>query len=247
MFNNKTIFSWLFWFGVWEVASRIIDSKIFLPAPHLVLVRLFELFTEQVFYKSIAFTFTRIAQGFFLGAIIAVVLSVIAYRSELSEILLKPLMLTIKSVPVASFIILVLIWFSSKNLSVLISFLMVLPVVYTNVLQGLKSTDKNLIEMAKVYKISVYKRIRFIYLFEVFPYFKSAITVAIGLSFKAGIAAEVIGMPSNSIGEQIFNSKIYLDTITLFSWTIVVLLLSLVFEKIVILSLGKIIRKLEDV
>lgn len=247
MLSKKKIFAWIFWLGVWEIGARIIDSKIFLPSPNLVLMRFLKLLTQDVFYKSIAFSFSHIALGFFIGAILATVLAALAYKSEAIEILLKPMMVVVKSVPVASFIILVLIWFSSKNLSVLISFLMVLPVVYTNVLQGLQNTDKSLIEMAKVYKLSIYKRFRYIYLFEVLPYFKSAIMVSMGLSFKSGIAAEVIGMPTNSIGEQLFNSKIYLDTVTLFSWTIVVVLLSVAFEKVVIFALEKLMKRLGNI
>ncbi|MFI3115615.1 MAG: ABC transporter permease subunit [Clostridia bacterium] len=245
MVAKKNFFALLFWVLIWQIASVKIDSKIFLPSPFSVFEKTFSLFFDENFYKIVIFSFSKIAFGFFLGVFVAVIFASLSNKFKMIEILIKPLMLTIKSVPVASFIILVLIWFSSKNLSILISFLMVLPIIYTNVLQGLHETDEKTLEMCKVYKIPLAKKIRYVYIFEVFPYFKSAISVALGLAFKAGIAGEVIGLPNNSIGAEIYNSKIYLDTVSLFAWTIVVVLLSLLFEMIIVNLFEIIVRKLE--
>lgn len=173
------------------------------------------------------------------------VLAILSNKFKLIDDLLKPLMLSIKTIPVASFIILVLLWFSSSDLSVVISFMMVLPVIYTNTLQGIKSTDNELIEMSKVFNFSLIKKIKYVYLFQVYPYFKSGVLIALGLAFKSGIAAEVIGLPKNSIGEQIYNAKIYINTVDLFAWTLVVVLLSLIFEKSITWLFDKIINLAE--
>ena len=113
---------------------------------------------------------------------------------------MTPFMLTVKSVPVASFIILALIWFSSRNLSILISFLMVLPIIYTNVLGGIRSVDRALLEMAEVFRIPRMRVVKFIYLPQIMPFFYSACSVSLGLAWKAGVAAEVIGIPKGSVG-----------------------------------------------
>ena len=135
------------------------------------------------------------------------------------------------STPVASFIILCLIWIPSKNLSVFISFLMVLPVIYTNILEGIRQTDSKILEMAKVFQVNPERRIRYIYVSQVLPYFLSACRLSLGMCWKAGVAAEVIGVPSGSIGEKLYNAKIYLNTPDLFAWTIVIIVISFVFEK----------------
>ena len=132
-------------------------------------------------------------------------------------------MLAIKTIPVASFIIFVLIWFSSQNLAVLISFLMVLPVIYTNVLDGIRATDPQLLEMAQVFQIPTARKIRYLYVPQVMPFFQSGCSVALGLCWKSGIAAEVIGMPQGSIGEKLQQAKVYLDTPDLFAWTLVII------------------------
>ncbi|MDE7185485.1 MAG: ABC transporter permease subunit, partial [Lachnospiraceae bacterium] len=187
-----------------------------------------------IFWKAIFFTLSRIALGFFLAVLAGSALAGLSSRFCRVHELAAPLMLTVKSVPVASFIILALIWFSSRNLSVLISFLMVLPIIYTNVLGGIRNVDRQLLEMAQVFRISRLRVVRYIYLPQIMPFFYSACRISLGLSWKAGAAAEVIGMPRGSIGERLQQAKIYLDTPDLFAWTIVVVALSLGCEKLVL-------------
>jgi NitT/TauT family transport system permease protein len=143
----------------------------------------------------------------------------------------------IKATPVASFIILALIWINSRNLSVLISFLMVVPVVYMNVLQGLHETDRKLLEMAKIFHITRRKMITSVYIPSVMPYLITSVTVGLGFCWKSGIAAEVIGRPSGSIGERLYEAKLYIMTKELFAWTFVIIIISVLFEKIVMLLL----------
>ena len=144
-----------------------------------------------------------------------------------------------------SFIILCLIWVSSENLSVLISFMMCLPIIYRNILIGIRGIPKELEEMAKVFRVKKIKKIRYIYLSELSPYIKSACNIAIGLCWKSGMAAEVIAMPRNSIGENLYQSKVYLNTADLFAWTITVVILSILFKTVVIKLLDKLLNRLE--
>ena len=149
------------------------------------------------------------------------------------EVLLRPLMLTIKSIPVASFIILALMWLRrAGNLAVFISFLMVLPVVWENLSRGLEEVDGQLLEMGRAYRFTPIQMIRLIYLPSLRPYFLSAITTAMGLGWKSGAAAEVLCLPKPAIGTQIYNSKLYLEIPDLFAWTVVVVALSMLLEKL---------------
>ena len=144
-----------------------------------------------------------------------------------------------------AFAALALILFSSRNLAVLISFLIVLPVLYTNLLSGIRAADPQLLEMARVFRVPALRGIRYVYLPQVLPYFRSACGSALGLCWKSGIAAEVIGMPDGSIGEQLQQAKIYLNTPDLFAWTLVIVLVSLIFEKVFLALLKRGERALE--
>lgn len=234
----------LFWLIVWQLVSMQLGSDLLLVSPAEAVYRLGRLMCETVFWRSVAFTLSRIAAGFFLAAAAGSALAAGAFRYTVLRELLAPVMLVIKSVPVASFIILALIWFSSRNLSVLISFLMVLPVIYTNVLGGIQSVDRELLEMSQVFRLSGPRVVRYIYLPQVLPFFYAACSVSLGMSWKAGVAAEVIGIPKGSVGERLQQAKVYLDTPDLFAWTLVIVMASLFFERTILFFIKKGMQRL---
>ena len=220
-----------FWISVWQLASMWLKQEILLASPVSVIKKLGELVVTADFWKSASFSFVRIVLGFMLGLMTGALLPVFSYLSSVASVLLKPLMTVVKSTPVASFIILCLIWIPSRNLSVFISFLMVLPVVYTNLYEGIRQTDRQLLEMADVFRVPLSRRIRYIYLSQILPFLRSGFSLSLGLCWKAGVAAEVIGIPDGSIGERLYESKVYLETPDLFAWTLVIVAVSILFEK----------------
>lgn len=223
----------------------LVGRSFLIPTPAAVVRRLFSIGTDSGFMGIVGFSFVRIVSGYLLALVTGSILAAIAGRFRTVEIMLWPFVQTIKSVPVASFIILCLIWLSSGNLSVFISFLMVLPIIYSNMLEGIKSTNPKLLEMAWLFRVGTLKKIRYIYLPHLKPYITSACSVAIGLSWKAGIAAEVIGIPDGSIGEMLYESKVYYTIADLFAWTIVIILLSVLFEKLFLRVLKALYAALE--
>ncbi|MBQ8800366.1 MAG: ATP-binding cassette domain-containing protein [Lachnospiraceae bacterium] len=241
-----------FWLLVWQLLVIVLDKKSGVPGGNILVASPLETVKTLVvlvrttdFWKAVGHSFFKIASGFFLAVAAGGLCAVLASLSGVVRALLNPVLRLIKAVPVASFIILALFWLSSsKNLSVLISFLMVLPVIYTNVLQGIESTDRELLEMASVFRISAGKRIRYIYIPAVLPYFVSACSVGLGFCFKSGIAAEIIGLPQNSIGERLYDAKLYLLTEELFAWTAVIVLVSVIFEKTVMLLVKALVKAL---
>nr|WP_317282594.1 ABC transporter permease subunit [uncultured Sellimonas sp.] len=233
------------WLLVWQAVSVSIGQEILLVSPVVVLKRLFELVQTRELWYSILFSLIRILGGFLLAMVTGVLMAGLSYRFKRIRELLAPAVLTIKAIPVASFVILVLIWVPSENLSVVISFLMVFPVIYTNVLNGIESMDQKLLEMAEVFELSARTRIRYIYVSQVLPFFRAGCSLGLGLCWKAGVAAEVIGLPDKSIGEQLYNAKVYLNTPDLFAWTIVIVLISLLFEKLFLATIDRVVYSLE--
>ena len=231
---------------LWQAAAMALSQRLLLVSPIQVAVRLGSLLLEGSFWRTVLYSFLRIEAGFLLGRFAGAVLAAAAARFSLLEILIWPFMTAVKSVPVASFIILSLIWLGASGLSVFISFLMVLPIVYFNVLEGMKSTDRKLLEMAEVFASPWGRRMRYLYLPQVKPFLLSACRTALGISWKAGIAAEVIGIPDGSIGERLYEAKIYLDTADLFAWTLVIVLLSALFEKLFLWGMKKGFARLES-
>ena len=139
----------------------------------------------------------------------------------------------------ASFIILALIWLNANNVHTFAAFLMVFPIVWENVYRGIKSTDKNLLNMAKVFRLKKRTVVKNVYIPSIMPYFIAACNIGIGMAWKAGIAAEILGVPLHSIGTELYRAKIYLETVDVFAWTVVVIALSVVIEKVFIGLLKK--------
>ena len=224
----------LFWIAGWQIASLLIDNAILFVGPADVIRAFIALLPEPDFWQSIGSSFYKITLGTFSAFVLGIVLGSLAYRFSLLKEFLEPVMVLMKSIPVASFVILALIWIGSKNLSIFICFTVVLPSIYVSTIAGLESTDQKLLELTDVFQITVWKRVRMIYLPALFPYLYSSCKTALGMSWKSGIAAEVIGIPARSIGEKLYMAKIYLSTAELFAWTIVIILVSALFERLIL-------------
>ena len=224
----------VFWILVWFLLAWLVDNRILLATPAEAALRLLELAGQADFWRAIAGSLLRIGAGFLLGFGTALFLAGISLRFPLAEELLQPLMSLTKTVPVAAFVVLLLIWWGSSVLAAAISFLVVLPNIYLNTLEGLKNTDVRLLEMARVFKMSGRNRFFYIYRPALRPFLESGMKLSLGMCWKSGVAAEVIGMPAYSIGGQLYFSKIYLDTAGVLAWTAEIVLLSFCFEKLIL-------------
>ena len=227
----------LFWIALWGAAAYYINQPLLLPSPVAVLVRILALLFIPDFWLITGLSLLRITVGIFAAIILGCILAVITASGGFFDDLLSPIKTITKVTPVASFILLVLIWLDRDIVPAIISAVMVLPVVWNNVETGLQNIDKRLLEMARVYKLNHRTKMKRIIGPSIMPYFRSAAQTSIGIGWKAGIAAEVLTVPAHSIGKMIADSKLYMETIDLFAWTLVVIMISLVIEKVLVASM----------
>ena len=230
---------------VWQAGAMALGNELLLVTPAAVARRLCELVATADFWATLGFTFSRISLGFLLALALAAVLAALAAAVPLLETLLRPYVAAIQSVPVASFIVIAFLWLSAQRLSTFIAFLMVFPVLYTNLLQGIRAADRDLLEMADVFRLSPARRVRCIYLPALRGPLFAACRVALGLCWKAGVAAEVIGVVARSVGGKLYDAKAYLEIADLFAWTAVIVAVSALFERVFLFLLGRIFDALE--
>lgn len=235
-----------FWLCIWQAASMHVDQEILLVSPLRAVEALWELMQGEDFYIAVAGSLGRIAIGFAAALVTGVMLAAAARFVMPLRMLLAPVMSAVKATPVASFVILALIWISSKNLSVFMAFLIVLPVIYSNFLDGLDRADRKLIEMARVFRMPFARQIRAIYWPAAFPYLLTAVRLSLGMCWKAGIAAEVIAQPRNSIGSELQRAKVFFSTPELFAWTLAIIVISVTLEKIMLILIKLASRRLYD-
>lgn len=225
--------SLIFWLAVWYLLAKKMNQEVLLPSPSSVFSRLWELLATADFYTVCFSSLGRILLGILSGVLCGAIFAVITVNLRFVDTLISPLLSVIKATPVASFIILAMLWIDRSDLPAMITFLIVFPVVWANVSEGIRATPKDLLEIAKVFKFSHIKKIFCIYLPSLIPFLISTTKSALGLAWKAGIAAEVLSVPEKAIGSQIYSAKIFLETTDLFAWTLVTIVLSVIVEKVV--------------
>ena len=222
----------IFWTAVWYLAAAALDNPLLLPTPLQVLRCLGNMAVTAAFWQTDLLSICRILLGVVAAVVLGTVLAVLTARSRLLNILIAPAMTAMQATPVASFTILVLIWVDRDYVPVLICAMMGLPIVWNGVSGGIRVTDPQLLEMAKIYCLPKRHTLRRIWIPSVMPFFRTACSSALGLGWKAGIAAEVLTVPKRSIGRMISESKLYLMTEELFAWTLTVIVLSLLLQKL---------------
>ena len=220
-----------FWVGVWALCAVWVGKELFLPTPLSVLRALGQIVPTADFWKTVGATLLRIVEGYLPGIVLGVLGGVATAKIKALDVLFSPLLSVIKATPVSSFIILALVFFGRNTVPALIVFLMVLPIMWANVAEGVKTVDPALREVCRVYSLPFFRRLRVLYLPHCRPYFSAGALTALGFAWKAGVAAEVLSTPKPSVGKMVYDAKIYLETPSLFAWTLVVVLLSLTLEK----------------
>ena len=227
----------VFWLGVWCVLSLIVNKSVILPSPVATVKRLGELLGTGGFYLSCLSSLGRVFAGFLMGTALGVLLAALSKIG--AEFIISPAVSVVKATPVASIIIVMLFFLKRDVVPITATALMVTPILYTNVLKGVRSADKNALEVAAVFGFSRVKRLKYVTLPAVLPFFSAGVQSAVGLAWKAGVAAEVLCTPKTSIGSALWDSKTYLLSEDLFAWTLTVILLSIVIEKLLVLAISK--------
>ncbi len=222
-----------FWLIVWQAAAFFISNSVLLVSPLEVVATLFRLAVTASFWQSVLTSTTRIMAGYTAALILGIALGYMS-KNQIISSLLHPITSAMRATPVASFTILALLWVGSSGLAVFIAFIMGFPIIYAGMSQGIASVDFSLVEMARVFNIKKAHRVLYVYMPQILPSLATAAKVALGMCWKSGVAAEVIGLPSGTIGERLYQAKIYLSTGELFAWTLVVIVLSAIIEKVVV-------------
>ncbi len=241
-----TLLPIFFWLSFWEIAAIIVDRSYFLPHIHETAAALYRVVFSAEFPTIALFTLLRVLLGIALGTLFGALMAIISHKLKIVYSLVAPINSVIKATPVASIIILLWISMNGNVLAVFVAFLMVFPIIWQNLYDAFSSIDKELIEVSRVFEFSYKKRLKLLVFPALKQYFLPAFVTAIGLAFKAEIAAEIIAGVRNSIGQMIYDAKDALVTAEVFAWTIVGVAFSIVIESLARkLLLPKSVRKTE--
>jgi len=224
----------VFWIIIWYAIYVLVGRELYVPSPFAVGERLLELVVLETFWVEVFHSIVRVTAGVIISMLAGLVLGVAAALNKAIYAIVEPMVSAIRVTPVLSFIILALIWLNSNMVPVFICLLMCFPIIWTNVVGGIRQVDMQLLEMAKVYQVTKPKVFSKIYLPTMRPYFVAGTISALGLGWKVSVAAEILSYPRYGIGSNIYSAKAYIDTVELFAWTAVIIMLSMLFEKLLV-------------
>lgn len=228
-FINRGL-SFFFWIIIWILVAGVINESLYFPNPIETLRALSLLIFEEKFIASVSYTVFRVFIGLLIANLAGIVVGLLCGFNQIIDEIIRPFMTFVRSTPVMSLIIIALIWFKSSHVPIFISFLMCFPIIWMNIVEGFKKIDQRLIEMANVYNVSNYKKIKDIFIPSLIPFYIAGFNTALGIAWKVTVAAEVLSHPRFSIGTQLHDAKVYLNTPELFAWTLVIVILSYFFE-----------------
>ena len=233
----------LLWLLIWELFTRLVDNSFLLVGPIETLQHMLLLMKNANFMEILYFSSFRILSAYFLSFALALLFALIAYRYAFFEELVQAPLFLLRSLPVASFVIILLFFLGRSRLSFFISFWMSFPIFYFNFLEGLKNLNRDILEMSKLFRFSVWNRFRYVLIPGIYPQMMSSAKLAMGLAWKSGIAAELIGQVRHSIGYQLMDAKVSLEMGDVFAWSIIMIVLSKFFEQLVLFILKKTFSK----
>ena len=229
----------IFWITLWEILALIINQEIYLPSPVSAFKALWKILFLKETYITIAYSIYRTLAGFLLSCAAGIFLGYFCGINKTVYDFFSPFVNALRSVPIMSIIIIALMWFKSTNVPIFVAFLMCFPIIWVSAVEGIRNTDKKLLEMCKIYKIKNIRIIKSVYYYSALPYIKAAMISALGTGWKVTSAAEVLSLPKYAIGSHLYDSKVYLNIPDLFAWTVIIVALSFIFEKLLFTAFSK--------
>lgn len=216
--------------AVWQLLSMLVGNSLLLPSPWETVVSVRDVLSVGRGWKTIGLTLLRILTGYLSGCAIGAALAVLTAHSRTAEWLLKPLRSLIKTTPITSFALILIVSVVSGVVPVVVAIIVVVPMIWQTTEEAIKTRSVPLDEMAKIY-LDPWKKLRYVTLPQIMPQFLATASVSLGFAWKAVITAEILALPRFGIGREMQSIKSYLDTSELFAWTLLVICMSVLMEK----------------
>jgi NitT/TauT family transport system permease protein len=226
---------------VWKILATYFDSDFIVPQPEDTFLTVIKLFGDGGFILVAGTTILRGVIGFIVSGVLGMGIGILAGISPGFNAFINPMLVSIRSTPVIALILLALIWFSPDVVPVFIAMLTMFPFICTNVVDGIRSVDNGLIEMARFYRVGTSRIISEVYIPAIMPFIISGASSAMGIGWRAIIIGEVLSQPQYGIGTSMQSAQTFLNVEAVIAWTLIAVLISYGFEKIIRWSERKIV------
>lgn len=215
--------------AVWQLLSMLVGNSLLLPSPWETLVSVRDVLSTGRGWRVIGLTLLRIVSGYLLGCTLGVLLAVLTSHSRVADWLLKPLRSLVKTTPITSFALILLVSVVSGVVPVVVATIVVVPMIWQTTEEALRNRSVPLDEMSRIF-LTPWKKLRYVTLPQILPPFFATASVSLGFAWKAVITAEILSLPRFGIGREMQSIKTYMDTSELFAWTLLVICMSVLME-----------------
>ncbi len=216
----------------WEVFAQILNKPLIAPTLLEILLSIVNILTRKKSYIFIGTTLLRVFITLLIDFIIAFLLGLMAGLNKKIEDLLLTFENILRSLPTVAILLISLIWFKSNITPIFVASLIVLPILYRSITDGVKNIDKNLMEMSEDFNVSFFRKLFLLYIPSIKPFLLNALTLSIGFAIKVIVTAEVLSQPKNGIGSALYLAKVQLDTAELFAWAVISIVIAIVLQKL---------------
>lgn len=221
--GNKIIAAGIILAG-WYLLTLIFPPVVF-PSISSVGDRLWQIVISPELYRTIALTIGRLAAGLSVGIVLGCIVGALMGASPRLRGILSPIISLLQSIPPVSWVVMALIWFGFNGKpAMFIIMAATLPIMAINIAEGFKQMDRRYLEMAHVYRFTRRKKLQHIVLPSLFPFFHSALRIALGGGWKVAVMAEVL-TTSDGIGGMIKTARLNIETESVVAWSAIVVIL----------------------
>lgn len=227
------IFGIIIFILLWYFVSIKINSEIIFPNISKIIQKLIEIVLDKSFYQDLFSSMLRVLIAFILSFLFALILGILSGIFLSVKYILMPIINFIRTIPTIPLILVAVIWFDNNTVPIFVSMLVIFPIIYDAVSNGITNVDKKLIEMSLSYNVSLKTQIINLYIPYIKPYILTAVSQSMGITWKSILAAEILALPSLGIGSRLYESHLYLDSVSLFAYCLIAVIFNGIFEIII--------------
>ncbi len=211
----------------------VVSSPLLMPDPYAVLKALVGFFGKWTAVKSILMTIMRLVIAMAAALLLGGSLGIIAGFHPKFSVYMQPLVAILRTIPVISVIVIILIVFGFETAPYVITFLMIFPLIYQAFHDGIEQLDQELVDVYRLEDNNWFTGLRFCFL----PLIKNQITTVLlqsaGLGIKVLVMSEYLSQTKNSIGNSLYLARINLAYDEVFAWTVILIIMTLSLELVI--------------
>lgn len=215
---------------LWTLAAAAVDSEYVLPTVGETLSAAVKMFADKTFYVAMGGTLIRVAIAFLLSFSIALTIAFASYKSEVCGAVFAPLIKIMRALPTVAVVLLLLFWTNSRVAPVIVTMLVVIPTLFTDLSNAFNGIDRDLTEMCKAFSVPSRERFLEVEFPQVLPSLLNSAGAGLSLNLKLMVAAEVLAQTARSAGYLLNTAKVYFEISEMLALVAVIIVAGVIVE-----------------